>query len=186
MNCICGKFEPRTTTSGMYSHITCKNCGRTKPTTDKQLAIDLASFRTLEKLGYKYNGGEYWKPPLSTIGATKPVFTQAMKEAGEMPSVGMECSVYEINQDETHDKAIIKYISKSTCVYEVKTGDLKGEYSQYPVSLKFKPIDIRTDREKALDGLRWNGEGLTAKACVLALDLIMNGKVHGVTFTGSK
>lgn len=34
---------------------------------DKQLAIDLASFRTLEMLGYTYNGGEYWKPPLGKV-----------------------------------------------------------------------------------------------------------------------
>jgi hypothetical protein len=70
----------------------------------------------------------------------KPVYTQAMTDAGTLPSVGMECSVYDINQDETHGKATIKYISDSTCVYEVKAGDLKGEYAQYPSSLKFKPL----------------------------------------------
>jgi hypothetical protein len=63
-----------------------------------------------------------------------------MADAGTLPSVGMECSVYDINQDETHGKATIKYISDSTCVYEVKAGDLKGEYAQYPSSLKFKPL----------------------------------------------
>ena len=71
---------------------------------------------------------------------SKPVYTQAMADNGELPLVGMECSVYEINQDETHDKTTIKYISDSTCVYEVKSGDLKGEYAQYPTSLKFKPL----------------------------------------------
>jgi len=83
---------------------------------DKQLAIDLASFRTLEKLGYKYNGGEYWKPPLSTIGADKPVFTQAMKEAGELPSVGMEC-----------------YIDGTLVIYTiVLVGDSEGDFILTP------------------------------------------------------
>ena len=65
-------------------------------------------------------------------------YTQDMADNDEFPSVGMECEVYEINQDNTHDKATIKYISSGTCVYEASNI----EYSQYPCSLRFKPLTL--------------------------------------------
>lgn len=104
---------------------------------DKQLAIDLASFRTLEKLGYKYNGGEYWKPPLSTIGATKPVFTQAMQEAGELPSVGMEVMIK--NKCDAHPqlkRATIKYMGDLVVYSYVENG----ERCDSNINLVFRPL----------------------------------------------
>ena len=92
---------------------------------------------------------------------SKPAtYTQAMADAGELPSVGMECSVYEINQDETHDKATIKYISSGTCVYEASNI----EYSQYPCSLRFKPL---TPPITLIDGEAYQFEvdGQAIKGC---------------------
>ena len=115
---------------------------------------------------YKVNGASgggtvpfYWKESRYVHQLTEKMtprpqptltYTQAMVDNGELPSVGMECSVYEINQDDTHDKATIKYISSGTCVYEA----LNIEYSQYPCSLRFKPL---TPPIELIDGECYQG-----------------------------
>jgi hypothetical protein len=59
------------------------------PFSQKGVAIDRveAAITTLTGMDYTFNGGTHWKPPLGV----KPVFTQAMADAGGLPPVGMKC-----------------------------------------------------------------------------------------------
>tara|TARA_R110000764_G_scaffold197796_1_gene283049 strand:- start:1045 stop:1593 length:549 start_codon:yes stop_codon:yes gene_type:complete len=73
-----------------------------------------------------------------------PVYTQVMCDAGEPPLVGMECEI--INCGNNH-KGVIKYISTSYVI--VKLVGLNHEQHFHAKGLKFRPIDTRTDKEKA-------------------------------------
>jgi len=106
----------------------------------------------------------------------KLIYTKEMVDAGVMPSVGMEVMHLAV-------KKVVMLPADLNSKYVLNSVN---DFYSLALIHDIKPLDTRTDKEKALDGLSWNGEGLTAKACVLALDLIMSGKVHGVTFTGSK
>jgi len=86
---------------------------------DKQLAIDLASFRTLEKLGYKYNGGEYWKPPLGKAPdyIDKPLYTQAMSNHDIKPKVGMSVLFPDEPSQTLVECKILMYHLESVFIY---------------------------------------------------------------------
>lgn len=50
-----------------------------------------AAISTLKGMGYTFNGGALWKPPLGKMPESfedKPVFTQEMAEGGELPMMG--------------------------------------------------------------------------------------------------
>ena len=80
---------------------------------------------------------------------TKPIYTQAMFDAGELPLVGMNCMV--LNSCRAHPKyelCTLNYKSPTFCVYSYDGDD---ERCDSVANLKFKPIDTRTDSEKAID-----------------------------------
>ena len=120
------------------------------------------------------------------IPETKPVYTQAMKDNGVMPLAGMECMV--LNDDLVnyeYEKCTVDFIGCHIAVYSSESCTERTCNLEF---IKFKPIDTRTDTEKAIDDLNChsNGDGLTRKASVIAFELIKAGKIHGVTFTGEE
>jgi len=85
----------------------------------------------------------------------QPVFTQSMADAGELPQVGMECGYIDIQKEIT---VLIKYLSSWVIVFEqISEGYGKNVEISKPVDndLKklLKPIDTRTDKQKAIDDL---------------------------------
>ena len=72
------------------------------------------------------------------------VYTQAMCDAGEWPLVGMEC---EIRNGGRNHRGIIKYISNSYVIAELTNPNYEQHF--HAQGLKVRPIDTRTDKEKA-------------------------------------
>jgi len=117
---------------------------------------------------------------------SKPVYTQAMCDAGELPSVGVECHI---------DGTGVIYIivltkdSEGDLILTPKEGD---KYWQRSNVKYIKPVDTRTDEEKALDGLMdsyWDDSNERpnehSPICFDVLKAIKAGKIHGVTWSKS-
>ena len=90
----------------------------------------------------------------------KPVFTQEMSDNGELPPIGSECLVIgekEID-DEYHECEIIAHRNVSgdvfVAVFMIKNYNGKPYYYTHCSHQYFKPIDTRTDKEKAIDEIR--------------------------------
>jgi hypothetical protein len=98
----------------------------------------------------------------------KPVYTQSMKDAGELPSVGMECAVLNNRLGHaTWEKGEILFIGKFKVVYNSESGNervgkLKVAYNSesgdervgnicISGEVDFDVIDIRTPEEKQVD-----------------------------------
>lgn len=79
----------------------------------------------------------------------KPVYTQEMADNGVLPSVGMECLIFngELHNPE-YEKAEIDFIGVHVAVY---SSESCTERTCNLELIKFKPIDQRTDKEKAID-----------------------------------
>lgn len=84
------------------------------------------------------------------------IFTQAMADAGELPHINCRCLVKRKDADETwaqsdfNERIILCYGKELVIFANQANGDYKetvGRISDYI----FKPIDTRTDREKAID-----------------------------------
>lgn len=105
-----------------------------------------AAIKTLENLNYTYHGAELWKPPLCNIGVeTKPVFTQSMVDEGVLPSVGMECLVYDIESQE-YIKGLVLMHHKESIVFDIDGWDSAFVFGN---SHSFKPLTPpKTDEEK--------------------------------------
>lgn len=81
----------------------------------------------------------------------KPVYTQAMKDAGELPSVGMLCGVNFIGGNIFHH-ATINYISKSGFVFtDNETGKEFFTGTVNKGVLEFFNVDTRTPEQKQVD-----------------------------------
>jgi len=114
------------------------------------------------------------------------IYTQAMVDSGVMPLVGMECMV--INRKlavPDWEKCTILFIGKFRVIYNsescnerVGNVDLTGE-------VEFKPLDTRTDTEKAIKDLNstW-ALSITPHAAKAILEAIKYGNIHGVTWSG--
>tara|TARA_R110000772_G_scaffold222931_3_gene333361 strand:+ start:1325 stop:2071 length:747 start_codon:yes stop_codon:yes gene_type:complete len=110
-----------------------------------------------------------------------PVYTKEMADNGVFPVVGMECLVLNTNcSNPKYIKALIKYVGQKV-VYN---------YMDYPErcdnvkTLKFKPLDTRTDKEKAIDDMykSLNKDDSRQGGCDDLFDDIKAGKIHGVSF----
>lgn len=111
----------------------------------------------------------------------KPVFTQAMADAGELPNVGMECnfdtSFFTDKNSNNGICEIIAYFKDKVwiniinfeCVININVID-------------FKPIDTRSDKEKAIDYMEYSYKKGNSMADVL--NEIHKGYVHGVKWVG--
>lgn len=115
----------------------------------------------------------------------KPVYTQEMADAGELPKAGMECAfVSTFFTNKTSNKGVCKIIA----YYKDKVWCANREF-ECVINLSaitFKPIDKRTDKEKAADDIlksitslpTWSDK---SKSIVSA---IKSGKIHGVKWVG--
>jgi len=82
----------------------------------------------------------------------KPVFTQAMADAGEWPPVGCECEYhFKSNTADEWIKVTVDYISKMYFIFTRQDGE---QYHQYTEHMEFRISDTRTDEEKLRDVLR--------------------------------
>ena len=109
-----------------------------------------------------------------------PVFTKAMSDAGELPRVGMECMVYNAElMNPEYEQAAIDFVGCHVIVY---SSESCTERTCAIELVKFKPIDTRTDKEKALDDLsKMVGD---CESDYGILQAIIDGKIHGVTWSG--
>ena len=86
--------------------------------------------------------------PLTTLGGfnmntTKPVYTQAMCDRGDLPSVGMECLVLNTCMAHpTYEKCTLLFIGNFGVIYESESS--KERYARSDV-VKFKPIEPPVD-----------------------------------------
>lgn len=88
----------------------------------------------------------------------KPIFTQAMADAGELPPVGVKCiitphnNLWGISRLDDYVGEVI-YYEGETFVFKLdtKTLDSSSVFVSRTDKVDFKPIDTRTDREKAID-----------------------------------
>lgn len=92
-----------------------------------------------------------WRPLLdqsdSKVGEpTKPVFTQAMADVGELPPVGSECFL--CLSFDTY-KAKITYLGDGVGCF-INLADNK-EFTFSVLNAEFKPLDTRTPKQKAVD-----------------------------------
>ena len=90
---------------------------------------------------YKF---DYHLPPID-----KPVYTQAMCDNGEWPSVGMECLINFPDIDNAWYKYTIDFMGKHTFI---ATCEDVSERFGHSDDVHFKPLTPpKTDKEKAID-----------------------------------
>ena len=80
----------------------------------------------------------------------QPVFTRSMADNGELPVVGMDCMIH--HECAAKDSWVKVYIVAVTEDYIISKSNGSAFEQHYHIkSLSFKPIDTRTDKEKAID-----------------------------------
>jgi len=82
----------------------------------------------------------------------KQVYTQAMADNGELPSVGMEC-MYKDACTGNYIEVEVLFINEWSIVLK-QTGEGYGKdvsVAKHVNDVKLKPIDTRTDKEKAIE-----------------------------------
>lgn len=116
----------------------------------------------------------------------QPVYTQAMCDAGELPQVGMECMVKRFHeQDNLFQPCFIVGKNKQGDYLVFERG---GKLDQHNIAngvWEFKPIDQRTNKEKAIDDINKYIKG--TNGLVLAKNVfsyIEENKIHGVKWVG--
>jgi len=122
MNCQCGNFELRITTNLINDEVVvCRNCGRFAPPKAMFTNCSLSS------------------------SESKPVYTQAMADKGESPSVGMEIIVRYMHDSKTvTHRGCVLFISDCRVIIDNDTGDhhhLLGDYRCEPLTPPIELID---------------------------------------------
>ncbi|MGB0938904.1 MAG: hypothetical protein ACPGTQ_15725 [Colwellia sp.] len=144
----------------------------------KKEAVDKHKVNILNKEIFNKKGSH----KALAIKEEKPVYTKEMYENGDLPSVGMECiACYEINgkQEERVTIAHINEKGHFACIDSY--GDYMIQYVKEDSDEHFKPIDTRTDEEKAIDDLaKCVGDCMSDYGIFQA---IKEGKIHGVTWS---
>ena len=103
----------------------------------------------------------------------QPLFTKAMQGAGELPCIGMEVSF------DRMIVTIVGYTLKGMPVFEMPNGMVDSFNSNN----SYRPIDTRSDREKAIDYMKYayaKGESMED-----VFTEITKGYVNGVTWSGN-
>ena len=124
----------------------------------------------------------------------QPVFTQAMADNGELPVVGMECQGYVLADtgEQTPSRSGWvegRFTGKATAPNGGKcflfTCNMGDDYV-INANSHIKPIDTRTDKEKAIDDLdKFQAASLISNELSESLlSIIMSGKIHGVKWVG--
>lgn len=119
------------------------------------------------------------------------IYTQEMFDNGEVPHIGMMF----ICKEKTSDSRISDFMGKAVKVVGVSNLDGNEVITFHHTTLGIgcgvfgeewvKPIDTRTDEEKAVDDL-YNNEYFDKEQGPRFLEDIKAGKIHGVSFTGDK
>ena len=151
-------------------------------------------------MGYYGFDNEWWSTDVESCEGyyeltpkpqPKPVFTQAMADNGELPQVGMEFLIKNKNATESWAQpdfhpAKMKAIGDELFIIESlpECNGLKesvGTINDY----LFKPIDTRTDKEKAVDDIRkiTQPDKLTEVEWDIVV-AIKSGKIHGAKWVG--
>jgi hypothetical protein len=123
----------------------------------------------------------------------KPIYTQAMCDAGELPLVGMECMVIGDKEiDDDYHKCIIVANTEPVkgmpvAVFMIIDYAGKPYYYSHCSYQNFKPLDTRTNKQKLADSINKHLEleynNHTGGVVSLISELILDGKLSGVTFT---
>ena len=115
------------------------------------------------------------------------VFTQAMADNGELPLVGMECMVVDSSlMNHEYEKCVILFVGIYKVVY---TSESCVERFSNLDEVIFKPIDTRTDKEKAIDDMveHLTNEGVVTQSnfmLELFVEKFIGCKIHGVKWVG--
>ena len=141
---------------------------------------------------YEFGSARYVKPhwELHTNPDYKEskemIYTQEMFKNNEIPKVGMMV----LSREEELEVVSVYRINTSNAVLTLmnnKTSCVNALYFKTNESINIKPIDQRTDEEKAIDDLiDFFRANVTGRKGDLLLEAIKAGKIHGVTFTESK
>lgn len=146
-SCIGCDNESTHTWSG---HPTCDDCGTPSRSEVREVVNHtLLKPKNPESI-FKSNEGaqKSLNEHLAKLADDKPIFTQAMAVNGELPPVGSECI---LNLAFDSYPAKVTYIGNGVgCFINLNNGE---EYSFAMKDTSFKPLDTRTDREKAIDDM---------------------------------
>ena len=112
---------------------------------------------------------------------SQPIFTQAMADAGELPSVGVECMILFDQDSEPKWEKITWYgVFNGSPAFSFNG---KNCWPERGGEFHLKPVDQRTDKEKAIDYMKYayaKGESMED-----VFTEITKGYVHGVTWSGN-
>lgn len=127
-----------------------------------------SAIATLKRLGYTWCGGELWKPPIGKKPEwlnDKPVFTQAMADADELPPIGSEC-LMNVSRDSAAGVSGYtagEHAGKKVYICSTFTNrrgldlaayfGVDGNFGGVAAALAFGYIDTRTDKEKLVSEL---------------------------------
>lgn len=140
------------------------------------------------------SAGNEPNPDERELSEDKPVYTQAMADAGEFPEVKSDCQGYIFANTKKQGRPFDKwvdgvFIGKAKAAnggYCIQFKDTDGVIHILNSGSHIKPMDNRTDREKAINDLF----NLDEKICndtewhANFLDAIIAGKIHGIEYTG--
>ena len=117
----------------------------------------------------------------------KPVFTQAMADNGELPSVGMECFGTSSRGlvMTSWKKGFIIFFSPTYTIFKSSNGIEFCCNHRLGQDFKYKPLTPpKTDKEKAIDDMykSLNKDDSRQGGCDDLFDDIKAGKIHGVSF----
>ena len=126
------------------------------------------------------------------------IYTKEMYEAGELPKVGMKCSFFagmKLGGGDFVEGTCLSVAKKSNgenvIMFEyTHNGSMSIDCTIFSNEW-VKPIDKRTDKEKAIDDLNkflgsQNRNDIFHTWSVNFLSEVKSGKIHGITFTGDK
>lgn len=119
-------------------------------------------------------------------------YTKEMQDAGIRPEIGMH-ALYEGEDGIEIEVLVIGFKTNNAIVFEYLTGTLRGSVDALVSSrgnFKIKPIDTRTDTEKAVDSLEesyalWHETTTEKSTAKWLLDDIKGGKITGVKWVGN-
>lgn len=119
----------------------------------------------------------------------KPVYTESMSEDRKLPPVGSECLVRgdkSLNDSDYHKCKIVAHNiieeDLDVAVFMVNNYNERPYYYSHSSYQHFKPLDTRTDTEKAIDYMQYAyGKGSDMGD---VLSEIKKGYVHGVAWSG--
>lgn len=121
---------------------------------------------------------------------SKPVFTQAMADKGELPSVGMECLATYTDWRSSPENVVIECVIPNWVWVSFPDKSVEDDFYCISIPLsKVKFKAIQTDEDKAVEDMveHLTNEGIVTYDNIMLKILIEKfkaGKIHGVTFKG--